>query len=118
MGHNVTLRWSQVMTAASAMHGCSWLLPVHTPEPAQFCAPVYAPATLPMKTGSTAASRPGSACKSEAYLHITLMQRACDDEHHVVNHVAIRAEVQELGKRLISLQDKREGIKQRMVWLS
>jgi hypothetical protein len=37
------------------------------------------------------------------------MQRPCDDEHHVVDHVPVRAEVQELGKRLIGLQDRGNG---------
>jgi hypothetical protein len=32
------------------------------------------------------------------------MQGACDNEHHIVDHVPVRAEVQELGQRLISLQ--------------
>jgi hypothetical protein len=31
------------------------------------------------------------------------MQRACHNQHHVVDHVTIGAEVQELGQRLISL---------------
>ena len=37
-------------------------------------------------------------------MHITLVQGPGDDEHHVVNHVAVCAVVQELGQRLICLQ--------------
>jgi len=37
------------------------------------------------------------------HLHITLVQCPRDDEHHVVNHVTVCAEVQELCQRLISL---------------
>lgn len=38
------------------------------------------------------------------YLHISFMKCTSDYEHHVVNHVAVCAKIQELCKCLISLQ--------------
>ena len=37
-------------------------------------------------------------------MYVALMQGSCDDEDHVVDHVAIGAVVQELRQRLIRLQ--------------
>ena len=39
-------------------------------------------------------------------MYIALMQGPCDDEHHVVDHVAIGAVVQKLRQRLIRLQQQ------------
>ena len=39
-----------------------------------------------------------------SHMHVTLVQCACHNEHHIVNHVTVGAVVQEFGQGLISLQ--------------
>lgn len=38
-----------------------------------------------------------------AHMHVALVESAGDNEHHIVNHVAVGAVVQELAQGLISL---------------
>ena len=37
-------------------------------------------------------------------MYIALVQGSCDDEHHIVNHVAVSAVIQKLCERFIRLQ--------------
>ena len=43
-------------------------------------------------------------------MHVTLMQRPCHDEHHIVDHVAVGAVVQESGQGLISLHSRQHSV--------
>ncbi len=49
-------------------------------------------------------------------MYVALMQGSRDDEHHVVDHVAVGAVVQELCQRLIRLQQQ-AGCSELLVWL-
>lgn len=57
---------------------------------------------------------PGVPCavlhpRPPTHLHVAFMQCACDDEHHIVNHVAVCAKVQEPGQGLVRLCGREGG---------
>jgi len=57
-----------------------------------------------MSTTRDALPRKQHVTVQHTHLHIPLMQRASDDQHNVVDHMAVSAKVQEFGQCLVCLQ--------------
>ena len=50
-------------------------------------------------------------------MHVTFMQCACHDEHHIVDHVAVGAVVQEFGQGLISLRSRQHSVRPTLAYM-
>lgn len=53
----------------------------------------------------------------QTYLNVTFMQCSCDNEHNIVDHVAVCAEVHELAQSLISLEANHKRVRKGRIYL-